>query len=91
MHLILHYCGVSLLPHLSVTAVLVLLGETSVAQSNLRELTPQSRITIDNKIKNSIFCLHSYLDCGRGVSKLASLIKKLQLRNDREVRVIQVL
>ncbi|MDR0571553.1 MAG: hypothetical protein LBG48_01740 [Rickettsiales bacterium] len=37
MHLILHYCGVSLLLHLSVIAVLVLLGETNEMQSNLRE------------------------------------------------------
>ncbi|MDR0572313.1 MAG: hypothetical protein LBG48_05670 [Rickettsiales bacterium] len=51
----LHYCRVSLLLHLSVIVVLVLLGETNEMQSNLRELTPQSRIIIDNKIKNSVF------------------------------------
>ncbi|MDR0571562.1 MAG: hypothetical protein LBG48_01785 [Rickettsiales bacterium] len=42
----LHYCGVSLLLHLSVIVVLVLLGETSVAQSNLRERSTTIQVTM---------------------------------------------
>ncbi|MDR0571621.1 MAG: hypothetical protein LBG48_02085, partial [Rickettsiales bacterium] len=77
--------------HLSVIAVLVLLGETNEMQSNLRERSTAIHSYEVTKNNSSVFCLHSYLDCGRGVSKLASLIKKLQLRNDREMRVIWVL